>query len=356
MNIIRRNIYQHTRRGSIIPAAFINKYYTSSSSTISSRLFTTTTFTNNNNNTIAYQYIHGDENIYNKDNKRNTCVMIHGMLGQGKNLRTFARRIVKQYPFFDVLLVDLRGHGKSPSFFPNAIKNNVENCAIDIYNLFKVIEVAPDVIIGHSFGGKVALSLMKHTLLNSDGNAYQILPRTWIWDSVAGTIDPSTLPTKNSTLQVLKALQNIKVPVKSKNVLSTFEKYDIGPGIANWMTTNLVPNPEKPGTYLWAFDLPCCVELFESYCETDIYDVIDELPLIDSFPNANEAPILNFVRAGGNLIWDEDRVTEMDDICSSAYGNQVSIYDVPDVGHWIHVEAPNIVFDLLDQNTLSKFD
>ena len=46
----------------------------------------------------------------------------------------------------------------------------------------------------------------------------------------------------------------------------------------------------------------------------------------------------------------------MDDICSSAYGNQVSIYDVPDVGHWIHVEAPNIVFDLLDQNTLSKFD
>ena len=122
------------------------------------------------------------------------------------------------------------------------------------------------------------------------------------------------------------------------------------------MTTNLVPNPEKPGTYLWAFDLPCCVELFESYCETDIYDVIDELPLIDSFPNANEAPILNFVRAGGNLIWDEDRVTEMDDICSSAYGNQVSIYDVPDVGHWIHVEVPNVVFDLLDQNTLSKFD
>ena len=73
----------------------------------------------NNNNTIAYQYIHGDENIYNKDNKRNTCVMIHGMLGQGKNLRTFSRRIVKQYPFFDVLLVDLRGHGKSPSFFPS---------------------------------------------------------------------------------------------------------------------------------------------------------------------------------------------------------------------------------------------
>ena len=138
MNIIRRNIYQHTRRGSIIPAAFINKYYTSSSSTISSRLFTTTTFTNNNNNTIAYQYIHGDENIYNKDNKRNTCVMIHGMLGQGKNLRTFARRIVKQYPFFDVLLVDLRGHGKSPSFFPNAIKNNVEN--IETYEKYQRYE------------------------------------------------------------------------------------------------------------------------------------------------------------------------------------------------------------------------
>ena len=273
---------------------------------------------------------------------------------------TLSRRIAKKYPF-DVLLVDLRGHGKSPSSFSQAETNNVENCAIDVYNLFKKLNIEPEVVIGHSFGGKVALSLMQHTILmngienNNTTSAYQVLPRTWIWDSVAGTLDPSTLPKANSTSQVLKALQNIKVPVKSKNVLSTFEKYDIGPGIANWMTTNLIPNADESGTYLWAFDLDCCIELFESYCQTDVYDLIDNLPIIDSFPNADEAPILNFVRAGGNLIWDNERVQEMNDICNSAYGNQVAIYDVPNVGHWIHVEAPNVVFDLLDKNTLSKF-
>ena len=82
--------------------------------------------------------------------------MVHGMLGQGKNLRSFARRIVRKYPFFDVLLVDLRGHGKSPRSFPNAKFNSVENCAVDLYNLFDTLEIEPDVLIGHSFGGKVA--------------------------------------------------------------------------------------------------------------------------------------------------------------------------------------------------------
>lgn len=301
--------------------------------------------------TLAYQYINGESSISGKHGKRSTCVMIHGMLGQGKNLRSFARRIVRKYPFFDVLLVDLRGHGKSPTSLLNAKFNSVENCAVDLYNLFNALEIEPDVLIGHSFGGKVATALIKHLIEVGVG----VLPRTWVWDSVIGNLDPSVLPRDNSTTQVLEALKDLENPIKSRNLIEHFGSYGISPAITNWMSTNLVVNPAVPGTYLWAFDLECCVELFESYCKTDLTDVFEQLPLVDQFPKP-ETPVLNFVRAGGNLIWNENCLEAMNEACRNAPPGQVAIHDVKDVGHWIHVEAPEIVFDLLEQNTLIKFE
>ena len=300
--------------------------------------------------TLAYQYINGESSVSDKYSKRSTCVMVHGMLGQGKNLRSFARRIVRKYPFFDVLLVDLRGHGKSPRSFPNAKFNSVENCAVDLYNLFDTLEIEPDVLIGHSFGGKVATAFIKHSIEVGDG----VLPRTWVWDSVIGNFDPSVLPKHNSTMQVLEALKCLENPIKSRNLIKHFESYDISPGIMNWMMTNLVVNPAEPGTYLWAFDLECCIELFESYCKTDLSDLFEHLPLVDQFPKP-ETPILNFVRAGGNLVWNENCLEAMNEACGNAPIGQVAIHDVPDVGHWVHVEAPELVFDLLERNTLTKF-
>merc|ERR1712157_442303 len=44
-----------------------------------------------------------------------TAVLVHGILGSGKNLRSFARKLARENPAWQFLLVDLRCHGDSAS-------------------------------------------------------------------------------------------------------------------------------------------------------------------------------------------------------------------------------------------------
>ena len=139
--------------------------------------------------------------------------MVHGMLGQGKNLRSFARRIVRKYPFFDVLLVDLRGHGKSLVRFQTQKIQQRGKLRRRPLNLFNVLEIeVSDVLIGHSFGGKVATSFLKH--LNLLGRlplchepGYGILSLSTLTFGFAKTQFDS---------QVLEALKGLENPIKSR--------------------------------------------------------------------------------------------------------------------------------------------
>src|SRR6185295_11256364 len=81
---------------------------------------------------------------------KRVIVFLHGILGRGNNLRTIARRFVELRPEWSAWLVDLRGHGRSPKGTPEP---SLEAAARD------VVELAPSVraIVGHSFGGKIAL-------------------------------------------------------------------------------------------------------------------------------------------------------------------------------------------------------
>jgi pimeloyl-ACP methyl ester carboxylesterase len=283
------------------------------------------------------------------------CVMVHGMLGQGKNLRTFAKRIVDKYPSFDVLLLDLRGHGSSPP--GPAGTNDLTRCAQDVLGLFQTIGRQPEVLVGHSFGGKVALALLQEMVDQALDLHHPLgLPRTWIWDSAPGTNDPSTLPTTNATWSVLNALNAIKIPIRDKkHVLDTLEKHDVGRQIGMWMTTNLVPykGANLPGEYEWAFDLPCCEELMEAYNSTDLYGVFDMLPYTAT-NKASWGNVINFVRAGNNPVWTDMLVEEIEAIEEFALDGEVGMHHLEDVGHWVHVEAPERCFELLDEHTLSK--
>eukprot|EP00945_MAST-04E_sp_MAST-4E-sp1_P006871 g6871.t1 len=319
---------------------------------------------------LSYQYVTSDadedRDVVNKNaNGKKLCVMVHGMLGQGKNLRTFARRIVSKYPdLFDVLLVDLRGHGKSPAVpveerdAPGG-RNTVHACAKDVLALFDRIGRQPDVLIGHSFGGKVALSVLGEMVSPDNQDVYTtnpILPRTWVWDSVPCEVAPSNY--SNSTPSVFEALHKIKEPIESKkHVLAEFEKHDVHKNIAMWMTTNMVLHPTVAHKYNWAFNLQSCEELYDSYCKTDLLDIFDNFPVVDAATvgASDGSAIVNFIRAGQNKIWSDELIEALETIHEDAYEGQVGLHIMEDLGHWIHSEDPDRVFSLLDGCTLSKF-
>jgi pimeloyl-ACP methyl ester carboxylesterase len=104
-------------------------------------------------------------------------VFLHGLLGNGRNLNTFAKQVC-QLNNSTGYLIDLRGHGKS-RIASSSCKNSFENCVKDIAVATKKFSVPVESIVGHSFGGRIALQYAA-TQQNSS------LERVWLLDTVPG--------------------------------------------------------------------------------------------------------------------------------------------------------------------------
>ena len=123
---------------------------------------------------------------------------LHGILGQGSNLQTLARRFVGQHPTWTAWLVDLRGHGNSPKGTPGA---SLEAAARDIVALAASNASLPvAAIAGHSFGGKVALEVARLEEIPSLSDVVVI-------DSMPGAREP--LRGADSALGIIATLESL---------------------------------------------------------------------------------------------------------------------------------------------------
>ncbi|EFJ52823.1 hypothetical protein VOLCADRAFT_86180 [Volvox carteri f. nagariensis] len=99
-----------------------------------------------------------------------TLLVLHGLLGCGRNWRSWSRRLVEaaaaSHPPeggpWRALLLDMRCHGGSaqrPGLHP---PNNMLSAAEDVSRLVRHLlgSHAPGAVLGHSLGGKVALALV----------------------------------------------------------------------------------------------------------------------------------------------------------------------------------------------------
>lgn len=79
-------------------------------------------------------------------------VLLHGLLGDGGNLRQLAQRLA---PDWQVWLPDLRNHGQSPHARPM----DWASLAMDVQQTLAAAGINRFVLGGHSLGGKVAMQL-----------------------------------------------------------------------------------------------------------------------------------------------------------------------------------------------------
>lgn len=243
--------------------------------------------------------------------------VLHGILGSARNWRAFTRRLHKERPDLAFRLVDLRHHGDSHGDF--AAPDTVEACVEDLLALAAHHQEAPIAVVGHSFGGKVAL---RHAARAPEG-----LRQSWVLDATPGPVD--VLPANNEVVQVIRGIRQVPLPIAGHQELAeVLRSMGFSAGLSQWMTTNLRPAGHGDG-YEWRFDLAGVTALIEDYAHIDAWPVIESPPVA-----------LHLVRAGKGDRWSEADVRR---IATTPTQDHL----LADSGHWVHVDAPAALRDLL---------
>lgn len=243
---------------------------------------------------------------------RATVLALHGILGAGRNLRTLMNDLCQQVPGLQVVLADLRNHGDSQGFAP---PHTIAACVDDALALQSALGVTFAGVIGHSYGGKVAMHLA--------GAAPAGLQTAWVLDAVPALAqDEDQSP--QSVERVLAALRDVPMPLPARqSLIGELAHRGMPMAIGQWQTTNLQPTANG---YVWKTDLDAVEAMLRSYFATDSWPVLEQ-------PPAGVA--LHVVRAGQSDRWTPALLERLAG-CPPA----VTVHVLPDAGHWLHVDDP----------------
>lgn len=245
--------------------------------------------------------------------------VLHGIFGSLRNWRGMAQQLVRRHPAWRLVLVDLRNHGDSHGAPP---PHTLDACADDLAHLAEHLRVRPELVIGHSFGGKVALAYTR-----DHGCAH-----TWVLDAVPGRADGVTGEVEG----VLRMLRAVPLPVARRDdVAVAIRAAGFGDAIAQWMTTNLRP---VDGGYTWRFDLDGIEEMLADYAREDF------LPWL----RTTDADV-HLVRAERSDRWTPATVAELESAGLDRLGPNVHPHLLRDAGHWVHVDNPAGLLQMLDE-------
>lgn len=252
-----------------------------------------------------------------------TAYVLHGVLGAGHNFRSFIKRLVVERPEWRFVLVDLRHHGRSQGLPP---PNTLEACVQDLRDLAASLGSEPEVVIGHSFGGKVALAYARDY-----GAAPSALQEVWTLDSNPGAQEPSP---DHEVLRVLTALRSTPGPFATRDeaVRALRDDRGLSSGLAQWLTTNLERRDEA---YVWRFDLDAIAELLEDYFRQDLWPYLE---------GSRGAPWHHLVVAERSDRWTGSMRERVRSLPREA---SVTLHELPDAGHWVHVDNPDGLLAML---------
>lgn len=242
--------------------------------------------------------------------------LLHGIYGAGRNWNAVFRRLVEERPEWGVVAVDLRGHGQSPGMPP---PHDLETCVRDLGRLADHLAAPPEVVIGHSFGGKVAL-------LYGDVPDYGVT-QTWVVDST-----PSARPPEGSAWRMLQVLRDAPGPFASreKGVEAVLEHGYALP-VARWMTTNLVAEGDH---YRWRLDPDQMEELLLDFFRTDAWSTVE----------GAHGPEVHLIRATDSNILDAEAVERIE---AAALNAGRAHLHVVEGGHWLNADNPDALVALL---------
>jgi pimeloyl-ACP methyl ester carboxylesterase len=250
-----------------------------------------------------------------------TLVMLHGIYGRGRNWQAIARDIVAARPDYACWLVDLPSHGDSP---PARHGDSVREVARDVADWFVEAGITPDVVLGHSYGGKVALALADPAAVSTFhlGTPFGI----WVIDSTPEARAPS-----GSAWDMLRIVRALPARFATRDeAVNAIVSGGFTIGVGQWMATNLARDGDQ---FVWRLDFDRMERLLHDFFRTDLWPIVED---------RSRRNVLHFLKATRSSAMSEEAAARI-----RALGDARLHLHEREGGHWIHAEAPDVVTALL---------
>ncbi|KAL3638649.1 hypothetical protein CASFOL_016556 [Castilleja foliolosa] len=267
-----------------------------------------------------------------------TAVLLHGILGSRKNWGTFAKRLAQEFPKWQFLLVDLRCHGDSASLKKRG-PHTVASAALDVLKLLGHLKLTPRVVVGHSFGGKVALSMVDQV-----AKPLARPVRVWVLDATPGKVRAGG-DGDDHPAELISFLSSFPKKVSSKrDVIEALIQDGFSKDVAQWVVTNLrqsAINGASSPSFSWVFDLNGISDMYQSYEETNMWKLVEDVP---------RGVHINFLKAERSLhrwaLEDLQRIHVAEEQAAEE-GGGVEMHVLEDAGHWVQADNPDGLFKIL---------
>lgn len=240
-------------------------------------------------------------------------ILLHGLFGQGSNLRGIARALERH---FRVHCLDLPDHGRSPW----VASASLQAYADQVVKWMTSNHIGKSHIIGHSLGGKVAMQLAL--------NGAARLKRLVIVD-----IAPVHYPDQHAEILVVMA----RVQASGCKTRA----------MAEAMLAEVIPEPEvraylmmslvgDAGDYRWRFNLAGLTAGYEQLRDAPAGVAPCETPTL-------------FLRGGDSQYIKADHLPEID-----RWFLRSRVHTVSDAGHWLHVDQPRAAHEAIEQHLFEE--
>lgn len=257
------------------------------------------------------------ELFYRKEGTGSPLVIVHGLYGSSDNWVNIGKRLAEKHT---VYMVDQRNHGRSP-FSNSHTFNDMRN---DLEEFFEKHNIEKATLLGHSMGGKVAMwfavdfpeKVEKLVIADIAPKDYLLLK------------EESQFYLHQNILLAMMEIDFSKI--KSRNEVDDFMAQKIDDvNIRQFLLKN-VAKDKTSQLYKWRVNAGV------------LYDHLDEIVsgvnknwLEDRIP-ITSYPVIFIRGMKSKYILPED-----EPMIKSIYPDS-QIIDIPDAGHWLHAEQPEL--------------
>ncbi|ORY04345.1 alpha beta-hydrolase [Basidiobolus meristosporus CBS 931.73] len=246
-----------------------------------------------------------------KGQAKTPLVILHGLFGSKQNWKTLAKSYSSSLNT-DVYALDLRDHGESPHIEPL----NYEVMAEDVSEFLKQNGLDKVNLMGHSMGGKVAMTLS----LNEPAQLEKL---------VVVDMSPVSLKLSGDIGHFISAMKQVEESKHTKQSAADNELMSYIPdhGVRMFLMTNLRKNPS--GAYSWRIPL----DIIKNHLED-----LGEFPTEEGLKRF-EGPTL-FVSGSKSHYVQQKHHRAIQEFFPSVQFAEL------DAGHWVHAEKPKEFFEL----------